>query len=280
MNIDPKDYLSPSVDDLVDSVDKQLKLGHVILLHDAGGRRDATVQALPLLIGHLRTKGYRFATISQLVQLAVDDRARKRAEAVVPTPAADKETLRRMGQVDKRGRPTPLALASQQEWQRRLREVGAARETLFRKFQAQGWSRAKASGGKAEARATLFPPTSEAQFRIAGFDRLLFEIGSSLQLVLVWFFFIAIAFGVLRLAFTLALASAQWRRMRRYVMPEGFAPLVTVAIPAFNEGRVVCHTVESVLANDYPSLQVIVVDDGSTDDTLERLAARSERTRG
>lgn len=46
---------------------------------------------------------------------------------------------------------------------------------------------------------------------------------------------------------------------------------VTVVVPAYNEAPVIVPAVTSLLALDYPSLQVVVVNDGSTDDTLERL---------
>src|SRR5690606_17750011 len=54
-------------------------------------------------------------------------------------------------------------------------------------------------------------------------------------------------------------------------------PLVTVAIPAYNHGRFLAEAIESALAQSYPSVQVIVVDDGSTDQTgavLERYRSR------
>jgi cellulose synthase/poly-beta-1,6-N-acetylglucosamine synthase-like glycosyltransferase/spore germination protein YaaH/peptidoglycan/xylan/chitin deacetylase (PgdA/CDA1 family) len=44
-------------------------------------------------------------------------------------------------------------------------------------------------------------------------------------------------------------------------------PSVTVLIPAHNEEAVILQTVTSVLASDYPAMHVIVVNDGSTDDT-------------
>jgi glycosyltransferase involved in cell wall biosynthesis len=46
-------------------------------------------------------------------------------------------------------------------------------------------------------------------------------------------------------------------------------PLVTVITPAYNRARFLPETVESVLAQGYPNLEYIVLDDGSTDDTRD-----------
>ncbi len=50
-----------------------------------------------------------------------------------------------------------------------------------------------------------------------------------------------------------------------------FSIPVSVLVPAYNEGRVIENTVRSLLALDYPEFEVIVVNDGSTDDSLDVL---------
>jgi poly-beta-1,6-N-acetyl-D-glucosamine synthase len=51
--------------------------------------------------------------------------------------------------------------------------------------------------------------------------------------------------------------------------PEGGWPGVSILVPAYNEAAVISSCVEATLALDYPNYEVLVLDDGSTDDTAQ-----------
>ncbi|MDD2810693.1 glycosyltransferase [Rhodoferax sp.] len=54
---------------------------------------------------------------------------------------------------------------------------------------------------------------------------------------------------------------------------ESSLPMVTIVVPAFNEGVVIQPALRALTELDYPNFEVIVVDDGSTDDTYEKALA-------
>lgn len=68
---------------------------------------------------------------------------------------------------------------------------------------------------------------------------------------------------------------------------QALQPLVTIITPAFNQADFLAETIDSVLAQSWPLIEYVVVDDGSTDRTAEvitgyagRLEGRSQKNRG
>ncbi|MEA5572224.1 polysaccharide deacetylase family protein [Calothrix sp. UHCC 0171] len=66
---DSVDYSRPSVPKLINNVMREARPGGIVLMHDGGGNRSNTVQALPQIINNFRKQGYRFVTIPELLEL-------------------------------------------------------------------------------------------------------------------------------------------------------------------------------------------------------------------
>ncbi|PWK91997.1 glycosyltransferase [Fulvimonas soli] len=99
----------------------------------------------------------------------------------------------------------------------------------------------------------------------------------SVFLTLGWFghflrglFLAAVCLGVARLLVLGGLAAINWFRDRRR-RPAAMAdePLVSVLIPAYNEEKVIASSIRRILKSRHVRLEVIVVDDGSTDATAQ-----------
>lgn len=90
-------------------------------------------------------------------------------------------------------------------------------------------------------------------------------------------FFLGIQ-GVLFIPLTIAYEL--WKKKTLRIIPP-FQAKVSVLIPAYNEEKTIRATVTSVLASDYPSMEAIVINDGSTDSTEEAIAdfIKQERIR-
>jgi len=200
-NIDPLDWSQPGTATIAQRMIEQAERGgHVVLLHDGGGDRAQTVDALKIAVPELKRRGYRFVSMDQYMGVS-------RAELLSPLDMGEK------------------ALA----WS----NLGVARARSW------GWT----------ALSVLF-------------------FGCTLLAVLR-----VLMLGV----FTLI----QARRERVHV-DEGFRPRVTVLVPAFNEEMVIARTVTSILEGGYEHLEVLVIDDGSTDGTsavVATMAAADPRVR-
>jgi peptidoglycan/xylan/chitin deacetylase (PgdA/CDA1 family) len=68
-NVDPRDWSQPGVEAIVSTTLQQTRPGSIILLHDGGGIRMQTVEALPSIIRAIRGRGLRFVTVPELLGL-------------------------------------------------------------------------------------------------------------------------------------------------------------------------------------------------------------------
>jgi len=205
LHIDSEDWQRPGVQAIIDNTIRQVqdfdpqengtaddepghrKTGNVILLHDSGGDRAETVQALPILIDRLRAMGYTFVPVSALAGL---------------TPA----------QVN--------------------------------------------------------PEISGSDLIAVRFDVSIFLVLAGLDATLKFLFFTAIFIGTARAVLLAILAVRSNLPRNRPVPPEiDSGRFVSVLIPAFNEARVIEESVKRVLASECVRIEVIVIDDGSTDET-------------
>lgn len=85
MHIDPKDWQGRKAEDIAQKVIAQVKAGrgNIVLLHDAGGNREETVKALPLIIEGLRADGFEMVAVSGLMGLS-------RASVMPPVTAKER----------------------------------------------------------------------------------------------------------------------------------------------------------------------------------------------
>lgn len=134
-------------------------------------------------------------------------------------------------------------------------------------------TKAKAQGYTFASLAEMYPQVQSASLKTPpGFADHVSLIAA--QMALVWpLYAIQILFGfsVVMIAVTtilnVMLAIMNTIKTKRKKWNARYKPLVTVIVPAYNEGIVIVNSVRSLLQSKYRKIEVLIVDDGSTDDT-------------
>jgi cellulose synthase/poly-beta-1,6-N-acetylglucosamine synthase-like glycosyltransferase/peptidoglycan/xylan/chitin deacetylase (PgdA/CDA1 family) len=148
----------------------------------------------------------------------------------------------------------------------------AALDVLIPRLQAQGYRFTTVSEGLGLAGA---PPASAGQ-RLRGYALRWVQLaGAGLARAMTVLMLVAVVLAGLRLLVQMFCAWLHVRRVRRPARQPGrYLGPVSVIVPAYNEAANIAATVRSLVASDYPQVEVIVVDDGSSDgtaDIVERL---------
>jgi poly-beta-1,6 N-acetyl-D-glucosamine synthase len=140
-------------------------------------------------------------------------------------------------------------------------------DLLITNLQAKGYTFTTVSG-----LAGLRPGVADAHVstwqRLQGRALLIASYSARLAVqALDWLIWPLLVITLARALLVLVLARRHARRRDRRPVRDSWAPPVSVIIPAYNEEKGIAETVRSVATSAYPEVEVIVIDDGSTDRT-------------
>ena len=90
----------------------------------------------------------------------------------------------------------------------------------------------------------------------------LFEYSTIIALVIFLFILLIRYFAILVMAYL-------YLNEYTFSSTNGFAPFVSIIVPVFNEGKIINNSILSLLKLDYKNYEIIIVNDGSTDDTKQ-----------
>ena len=146
-------------------------------------------------------------------------------------------------------------------------ETVKALPLIIEGLRARGYRFVPVSALVGKSKSVLFPAVTGRQAWGVMLDRAVFDLSYWVGTGFTILFLLAIGLGISRMVFMGILATIQARRERERVFDPNFAPPVSVLIAAYNEAKVINKTIATLLDGDYPNLDILVVDDGSKDDT-------------
>src|SRR6202041_3117494 len=127
-----------------------------------------------------------------------------------------------------------------------------------------------------QSRAQVMPPLSQEEWLLVRADAFIFEVFRWFRTGIAFIFMAGILLVSSR-ALIIGLVAVIGKFGPAPPGGSEYKPNVTVLIPAYNEEAAIVNTVQSALACDYPKLEILVVNDGSTDRTAELVNANFSR---
>ena len=140
---------------------------------------------------------------------------------------------------------------------------------LIEALRARGYEIVPVSELVGKTRAEVMPPLTSRQRWQARADSITFFFYSFFHYFVVGVFFVGdvLMSGRLIIIGIFAIID-RFRKRKNYATPS-YQPRVAVLIPAYNEEKVIVRTIRSVMMSNYKNIRIIVIDDGSKDNTYE-----------
>jgi peptidoglycan-N-acetylglucosamine deacetylase len=137
---------------------------------------------------------------------------------------------------------------------------------IIKELKKQGYTFTTIAHLIGKSNSQIMPPVHQDNPYLV-YDKAVFKVIQGMRLGLTALFYSAILLGILRLVVFIFLSRKQVKMYRKSKIDPDFTPFVSVVIAAYNEEKVICKTIDSILSSDYPAFEVLIVDDGSKDDT-------------
>lgn len=145
----------------------------------------------------------------------------------------------------------------------------AALPLLITTLRAKGYELVPVSELLGKTRDQVMPPLTPQQRRQAMIDSIAFWALAFINKTIVSVFFIGDVLMSGRLIIIGLFALIDRLRRRKSMAGPDYLPRVAVLVPAYNEEKVIVRTIRSVLMSTYKNIRIIVIDDGSKDNTVE-----------
>ena len=133
-------------------------------------------------------------------------------------------------------------------------------------LRAKGYEFVSVADLLGQTRAQVMQPLTQNEWILVRADAFIFEVFHWLRSGIAFIFMAGILLVSGRAVIVGLLALIEKLRPAPADHPE-YKPQVTVLIPAYNEEAAIVQTIKAALACDYPKLEILVMDDGSTDQT-------------